>query len=131
MCKYIRTSSATADESEIVENCYAGGRQGPVVSHVGRRILVVAGLHDDYRTVGHFVQHDHFEWYWQRFVGPPVAGQNGTEHGRAAGSHHLFAVYGPDVLQNARHVLLINCVNVLRQIFNIKFSNSFITHDMQ
>lgn len=110
----VRTSSAATHEPEVVEDGYAGGRQGPVVAHIGRRVLVVARLHDDHGAVGHLVQDDHLERYGQRLVGPPVAGQHGTEYGRAARGHHLFAVDGPYVLQDAGDVLLVHRVDVLQ-----------------
>lgn len=114
-CIFIRTSSAAADKPEVVEDGHTGGRQGTVVSHIGRRVLVVTGLDDYDSTVGHFVQDNHFKRYGQRFVRPPVSRQNGTEHGRAARGHHLLAVDRSDVFQYARHVLLVHRIDVLHK----------------
>lgn len=118
-----RTSSTATDESEVVEDGDAGGGQGSVVPHVGRRILVVSGLYDDDRTVGNLIQHDHLERYRQRFVGSPVAGQHRAEYGRAACCHHLLAVDGPHILENACHVFLVHRVDVLlKRVRNISIA---------
>lgn len=87
------TSSATSDESQVVELGDLVFDQGRTVTQLSRTVLVVAGLKRDGRTVRHLGQDDHFERAGQRLVGPPVRRQGTAQHVRAPGADQLTWVF--------------------------------------
>jgi hypothetical protein len=76
------TSSAPADEPQIVELGDLVLHDGRRVSQLGAVVLVVAGLDGDDGAVADVAESDHLEGDRQRLVGPPVRRQDRADEQR-------------------------------------------------
>lgn len=113
------TSSASADEPQIVKLGDLILHQSRRISKLGTTILIIASAYSHQGTVAYFAESYNFESHRKSFIRPPVCGQNGTNQMRRAYNQNVHMI-----LLATRWLILL----MLNVHYSIYKSQRFYTH---
>jgi len=97
------TSSATTDESKIVEFGDLVLHHGGTIPQFAAAVLVVARSNGNYSTIADLVERYDLECCWKRLVRSPVRRQRATQDDGAARLHQIVALDFESILEHPVH----------------------------